>query len=151
MTVRLRPGRDADAPRLAAILREWIDETDWFPSPHPANSDLLFVLRKIRDGVVTVAETGAADDPAGFLALEDEYLSCLYIARAHRGAGIGRRLLDDAKARRIAITLWTFQANARARAFYRREGFAEIRLTDGSENEEGLPDCELRWTAEDAP
>jgi GNAT superfamily N-acetyltransferase len=142
MTATLRPGLSTDAKPLAAILREWIDETPWFRSPHPPASDPLFTLRKIRDGVVTVADTG---EPAGFLALEGNYISCLYVAARHRGAGLGRQLLDDAKDRRAALRLWTFQANDRARAFYRREGFAEVQFTDGSENEEGLPDVELRW------
>ena len=142
MTVTLRPGLDADAEPLAAILREWIDETPWFRSPHPPASDPLFTLRKIRDGVVTVADTG---EPAGFLALEGGYISCLYVAARHRGAGVGRHLLDHAKTRRDRLALWTFQANARARAFYVREGFAEVTFTDGSENEEGLPDVELIW------
>ena len=147
MTPTLRPGTDADADALAAILREWIDETPWFRSPHPPASDPLFTLRKIRDGVVTVADTG---QPAGFLALEDSYISCLYVATQARGAGLGRALLDHAKSQRPALSLWTFQANDRARAFYRREGFRETQHTDGSENEEGLPDVELRWER-DAP
>ncbi len=146
MTPRIRPARNEDALPLARILREWIDETEWFRSPHPPNSDEVFVLRKIRDGVVTVAE---AKTPIGFVALEGTYVSCLYVAAAHRGAGVGRLLLDHVKAASPALRLWTFQANTDARRFYAREGFAEIQLTDGSENEEGLPDAELLWRKEE--
>jgi len=145
MSALLRPGQDADAEPLARILRAWIDETPWFRSPHPPASDPLFTLRKIRDGVVTVADTGM---PAGFLALEDGYVSCLYVASEHRSEGLGKLLLSHAKSKRSPLSLWTFQANTRARAFYRREGFDEVRFTDGSENEEGLPDVEMIWRGE---
>lgn len=145
MTIILRPGIDTDAEPLATILRDWIDETPWFRSPHPPASDPLFTLRKIRDGVVTVADTGK---PAGFLALEDGYVSCLYVASDQRGAGLGCLLMSHAKSQRDRLTLWTFQANTRARAFYRREGFDEVTFTDGSENEEGLPDVEMVWRRE---
>ncbi len=148
MTVVLRPGRDGDADALAQILRAWIDETPWFRSPHPPASDPLFALRKIRDGVVTVADTGT---PAGFLALEDGYISCLYVASEKRGKGLGKLLLSHAKFEREHLSLWTFQANTRARAFYRREGFDEVQFTDGSENEEGLPDVEMIWQKEVGP
>jgi hypothetical protein len=36
--------------------------------------------------------------------------------------------------------LWCFQRNTRARRFYERRGFAPIRFTDGSANEERCPD-----------
>jgi len=62
------------------------------------------------------------------------------------GDGPVRALLDRAKEGRREVDLWTFVANGAARAFYRREGFREIRTTPG-DNEEGLPDILLRWTA----
>jgi ribosomal protein S18 acetylase RimI-like enzyme len=46
------------------------------------------------------------------------------------------------------VDLSTFQANARALAFYRREGFHEAERTDGSGTEEGLPDVRLIWRHE---
>jgi putative acetyltransferase len=56
-----------------------------------------------------------------------------------RGEGSARRL-DHAKVGRDRLSLWTFQANERAR----REGFAEVRMTEG-DNKEGLPDVLLEW------
>ena len=50
-----------------------------------------------------------------------------------------------AKAGRDRLELWTFQANTRAIAFYRREGFVEAARTDGSGNDEKLPDLRLVW------
>ncbi len=52
--------------------------------------------------------------------------------------------MDFAKGGRGRLKLWTFQANEDARRFYIREGFREVRMTDG-DNEEGLPDVMLEW------
>ena len=63
---------------------------------------------------------------------------------------MGRRLLRAAMAQSPRLWLWTFQANTGAQRFYLREGFAEIRRTDGAGNDEGLPDIQYSWPAEAA-
>ena len=139
----LRPATPDDAVACAAILRDWIEETPWFPNLHPASADEPYVLRQIQTQQVMVVGRGA---PLGFLSREDDWIHCLYVARAHRGRGLGKSLLDAAKAQSRHLRLWTFQANTRAQAFYRREGFVEGARTEGN-NEEGLPDIEFTWTA----
>ncbi len=138
----LRPAQPDDAAACAAILQEWIEETPWFPRLHPPAADVRFIAAKIAANQVTVA--GAR--PRGFLALEETYISCLYIARPYRGAGLGAAFLDYAKSQTSELRLWTFQANTRAQAFYLREGFVEGQRTEG-DNEEKLPDVEFVWTA----
>ena len=64
--------------------------------------------------------------------------------RPARRQGHGRALLDHAKARADRLSLWTFEANREALAFYAAQGFAETARTDG-DNEEGLPDVRLEW------
>ena len=64
-----------------------------------------------------------------------------------RGRGVGKALLDTAKARSDRLELWCFQANAGARRFYAREGLAEVERTDGAGNDEKLPDVRLVWPA----
>jgi ribosomal protein S18 acetylase RimI-like enzyme len=51
------------------------------------------------------------------------------------------------------VRLWTFQANYRAVAFYRRNGFRTLETTDGSGNEERLPDYLLvrPWRGMEGP
>ena len=61
------------------------------------------------------------------------------------GQGLGKAFLDHVKRNRDRIELWTFVANDGTRRFYAREGFFEAMRTDGSENEESLPDIRLRW------
>lgn len=138
----LRPASPEDAHGCAKILSDWIAETPWFPDLHSRAEDVVFVQSKIEG-----AEAFVLADPAikGFVVRDGDYVACLYVAGPARGQGLGTRLLDRAKAGAGALRLWTFQANWRAQAFYRRQGFSEGRRTDG-DNEEGLPDVEFLWT-----
>lgn len=138
----LRPIKTEDAPACAAILREWIDGTPWFPSLHPPSADQGFLERRIAAGGGAVAET---DGILGFIAWEDQYVSCLYVRAAARGAGVGAALLSAAKAASDTLRLWTFVANEGAQRFYLREGFRELQRTDGQDNEERMPDIEFGW------
>ena len=97
----------------------------------------------IATGTRVTRDNGAA---CGFLTRNGEDIPALYVADHARGRGLGKALLDDAKTGTPALTLWTFEANARARAFYAREGFTELTRTDGARNDEGLPDIRLGWT-----
>ena len=134
---------------------------------HSAAEALSFCAMMIDRGGGTVAETvaepgaGAVDDPAGaapdagrpiagFLARDGDEVHALYIRPEETGQGIGRLLLRDAMERSARLWLWTFQANLGAQKSYLREGFAEIRRTDGADNDENLPDIQYAWPAEAA-
>jgi len=91
------------------------------------------------------AWTATADGRVvGFCVREDDNITGLYVARRWRNSGIGKRLLDLAREERTWITVWAYDANTRARKFYRREGLVEI----GREIQQGtgLIDVEHRWT-----
>ncbi|MGZ9811360.1 N-acetyltransferase family protein [Pseudoroseicyclus sp. H15] len=139
----LRPATPDDAPAMAAILGAWVRDTPWMPRLHSAEEDRAFCDRLVEEAEVLV--TG--DPVEGFLTLKGDEIGSLYVSREARGRGLGRALLEAAKARRRRLTLWTFQANDRARAFYRREGFVEAGRTPG-DNEEGLPDIRYAWEAQ---
>jgi len=65
------------------------------------------------------------------------------------GTGPGSLLIEGAKrSGEAALELWCFQANTYARRFYERHGFKAIRLTDGHDNEEKMPDVRYRWQRE---
>ena len=132
-----------DAEALAAILTDWIRETPWMPELHGKAPTIGFLGMLIRETEVLVAQQDGI--PCGFLALQGQQIPALYLAAAARGRGIGRELLDAAKDQSPNLSLWTFQANARARKFYMREGFREVELTDGARNEEKLPDVRCVW------
>lgn len=133
-----------DAEGCAAILQEWIDETDWFPSIHPAGAAASMLRAQINAVGFTLAlENGQI---AGFSCLANGVLEFLYIRHASRGKGIGAMLLNRCKfACPDGFGLWTFQQNTPARRFYEREGFIEAERSDGAGNEEGLPDIRYIW------
>ncbi len=69
----------------------------------------------------------------------------LFVDRAARGRGIGRRLLSHAKTLYPRLQLHVYQKNGRAAAFYRREGFAA--LSAGLDSVTGEADWLMEWRA----
>ncbi len=133
-----------DAEECAAILQEWIDETSWFPSRHPASAAASMLRQEILKNGLTLAM--ANDKIAGFSCMEAAMLSHLYVRGRYRILGVGRMLLQRCKfAQPDGFGLWTFQQNSGARRFYEREGFVEAERTTGADNEEGLPDIRYIW------
>jgi GNAT superfamily N-acetyltransferase len=134
----LRDATMDDAPMMAQVLGDWCRGTPWMPKLHSRAQDLWFVTGLLRTHVVRVAEG------LGFLARQGSVLDALYLAPSARGQGLGRALLDEVKVTGL-VQLWTFQANLGARAFYLREGFREVRMTNGAGNAEKLPDVWMEW------
>lgn len=96
-------------------------------------------------GETWVARLGGAI--VGFMALVGSDLEQLYVLPGYYRCGVGRRLLDLAKARSPAgLCLYTFQKNRRARAFYESQGFRIADMTDGLRNQEKEPDICYEWT-----
>lgn len=141
--MKLTPAKSQDAPALALILSDWIDETAWMPKIHTPQEDLRFLHHLIETQDVTVLRN--ATQPMGFMAQAGDTIHALYLRPPARGMGYGAQFLDQAKSKAAQLDLWTFQANTGARAFYAREGFVEVEETDGAGNDEKQPDVRLRW------
>jgi GNAT superfamily N-acetyltransferase len=137
---------DADGDALAATFRAARDAAmPWLPKLHSEAEDRHFFGERVlaECEVLVVRRAGS---PVAFLALQDDMVEHLYVHPDAQRAGIGSALLEAAKALRPGgLRLWIFQRNHGARAFYARHGFAEVRLTDGSGNEEKEPDALLAW------
>lgn len=141
----IRPAALEDMAACAAIYDGWVEATGWMPRLH----DHADIVRHYREDVFAADTVFVADDDgtiAGYLSLSgDRFISNLYLAAQARGQGVGTRLLARAKTQSPQdLRLWTFVANTGARRFYERQGFGEIRRTDG-DNEEGLPDILYGW------
>ncbi len=141
--VHLRPARSTDAGKVGGILSEFIDTTTWMPRIHTRAEDIGFAGHMIEKGWVTVAED--AGQISGFVALDHEDIQSLYIAARARRSGIGSALIAALKEKAARLSLWTFQANTDAQAFYMRHGFETVEETDGAGNDEGLPDMRMEW------
>ncbi len=148
MSVILRPARSTDAGTVGQILHDFSREHDWMPRLYSGAETIAFCGKMIDRGWVTVAEHKGA--VIGFLSLTEDEVQSLYVARNMRGQGVGRLLLDHAKAQRDGLSLYAFQANHAAQRFYERNGFVEAARGDGSENDENLPDIRYLWQRQEA-
>ncbi|MEM9623991.1 MAG: GNAT family N-acetyltransferase [Pseudomonadota bacterium] len=89
----------------------------------------------------------------GLLVVDEQVLEHLYVHVDFQGAGLGRRLLDKAKALSPAgLELYTFQQNQGAQAFYLTQGFVEVArsFADLSSNpwastQDQLADIKYQW------
>lgn len=99
--------------------------------------------------MLVIGETWIAREAGhilGFATLNGEELDQLYLLPGHFRRGIGSLLLAKMKERSPErLSLFTFQRNAGARAFYERHSFRLVDLDDGSRNEEGEPDALYAW------
>lgn len=83
---------------------------------------------------------------AGYAATSRGWLRHLFVDPAWQGRGVGTALLQWVKgAQPEGFSLWTFQQNQRARSFYEFHGFRAVEETDGSGNEERVPDVRYHW------
>ena len=140
--MNLRDATPQDAAEIARVIGDWCREVPWLPKLHTRDEDLGFVRGLLATHVVRVGFAGGV----GFLARRGVEVTALYLAPDARGKGLGKALLDEAKVVGH-LQVWAFQANHGARAFYRREGFREVRFTDGADNDERMPDVWMEWHA----
>lgn len=144
----LRPATAADAGAVADVhLRARAAA----PMPAPVHADddvrdwLASRIGAASGEEVWVAET--AGRVVGYARFTRTWLNDLYVDPAHQGAGVGGALLDLVKARHPGgFSLWVFEQNIPARAFYAARGLVEREHTDGSDNEERAPDLRMEWS-----
>ena len=118
------------------------------PGIHPDDEVRAWLSRRLVEDEVWLAEVAGA--PVGYARFTRTWLDDLYVLPAYAGQGVGSALLDVVKAqRRDGFCLWVFEMNAPARAFYAHHGLVELERTDGSANEERVPDVRMAWPGED--
>jgi putative acetyltransferase len=111
---------------------------------HDAHEDRHYLSGTVLpNNQVWVAESDGR--AVAFIAFAPGWVNHLYVAPDHQRRGLGRRLLDVAKASSASLELWAFEANGPAIAFYEREGFRVVERTDGAANEARMPDVRMRW------
>ena len=116
----------------------------YLPDVYTDDETRAFFRSVVASAEVWVVEADGA--VAGFAALRGDELEHLYVHPRAQGRGLGSALLDVAKERRPdGFELWVFQPNEGARRFYERHGCELRHLTDGSRNEERVPDARYAW------
>jgi len=146
VTATLRPARSTDAGTTGQILHGFAHENDWMPELHSMAETIAFCGTMIDRGWGTVAEDKGKI--VGFLARNGEEIHSLYLTPSARGQGIGQRLLEHTKATALRRSLFAFQANTSACRFYEKNGFVEAGRSDGTDNDENLPDIRYIWRKE---
>jgi putative acetyltransferase len=138
--VILRPATPEDAAAIAVVHRLAMRiSLPFLPELHSPEEDLWFVRERLSaNNTVWVAEV--ASEVTGYIAFHEGWIDHLFVHPDHHGAGLGPLLLDKALEDGRERQLWTFQQNARARAFYEKRGFVAVEFTDGGGNEEKTPD-----------
>lgn len=127
--IRLAKARDASS--IAAMSRDLVEQgLGWRWTPQR-------IVRCIRDPAVNVAVTGDTGAPAGFAIMQyydnEAHLLLLAVGDSHRRRGVGSALVEWLEATVLtagigAIFLDARAQNGGARAFYRKLGYAEIRV-----------------------
>ena len=143
MKVSIRRAQLHEIHDIALFYRA-TSEREWpFLYPHTPQEDQQLFRTAFDKGPLWLAEDSGG--LVGFCAARRGWIDHLYVLHERHGEGIGQALLERALEGRIRVLLWTFQRNARTRAFYRQQGFAEVMFTDGRANEEMEPDVLLEW------
>ena len=140
------PARLWHMPRCLGILWAFTRTTPYLPVSRPRWVDLALMMRIIRHGWVW--QIKGAQGVAGFIVRDGGKVHALYVHPSARGQGLGRILLETAKAECDQLQLWVLAANAPARAFYAAQGFQEMLCGRGMGNDENLPDILMIWQAD---
>ena len=148
MSVRRATPEDAEAVADVQV-RTWLDAYTAFVDREKLLAKAVgrdeVWRRRIADGVeVLLAVEG--EIVVGIASAADAWIQMLYVAPEAQGRGHGSALLDGclASLRRAGATeatLWVFERNAPARAFYERRGFGH----DGSPAESDEWAAKLRY------
>lgn len=112
------------------------------PSPDERQELVAYWSAVFENDLAWVAEMGGRI--VGFCTRSEELVGALYVVPEARGAGIGKQLLDLAKANSNGIILWAYERNKHARKFYKREGLIEV--SREIEEETNLMEIKHRWT-----
>ena len=145
--ITYRPARLDDGPGVASVFGAARAEMTYLPALHTPAEDIQFFSDLVQPGSgcwVRLAETGEGG-LVGFGIVRAGWVEHLYVRPGVQGQGIGGALLAQAVAEHSGeLLLWVFVDNTGAQRFYRRAGFYEVERTDGSDNEEHVPDIRMR-------
>ncbi|HWU27231.1 MAG TPA: GNAT family N-acetyltransferase [Rhizomicrobium sp.] len=120
MDICIRPYSEADFDVVTSI---WLKSWQSTGVAAPVTLDELrqrWPQELAKGWAVHVAAIGP--DVTGFIALHGNELEQLFIAPEHQGNGIGKQMLDFAKAQRPGGLHLTTALQSRAGRFYEREG-----------------------------
>jgi putative acetyltransferase len=119
---KLRKSMPEDGSRIVEIWCDAVDATHDFLSLE----DRAVIEAEVRRSLPEAALWVAVNDDnrvIGFMGLSGSHMDSLFIDPSHRGAGVGRLLIQHAAALHGSVTTDVNEQNAQAVGFYRRLDF----------------------------
>lgn len=117
--VRKFTATDLDAVML--IWKETNRTAHSFIAPAYWESHFQEVKEQLPQAEVYVFEEGG--EVQGFIGLAENLIAGIFVREKAQGRGIGRQLLNQAKAVRNELFLQVYSKNSAAAEFYRKQGF----------------------------
>jgi GNAT superfamily N-acetyltransferase len=140
--VVVRVATSRDAASLGPIFTDARAGLGFLPELHTPEEDIEFFGSTVGRDTVLVTDCGGT--VIGFAVVTATRLEHLYVHPDHHGEGHGTALFRAVEEERPdGFDLWVFEENRRARQFYEHLGCREVERTDGTANEERLPDIRL--------
>lgn len=109
---------------LDQIMKLWLDTnigTHSFIHSEYWLSNYDFVKNSMPNATIYVDEEDHVMQ--GFIGLLDHMIAGIFVAQQFQSKGIGKKLLDTAKAHKSMLTLQVYKKNQKAIHFYLREDF----------------------------
>ena len=131
---------------LEQVMKLWLNgnlEAHSFLPRKYWESHAEMVKEQLLCAEVLVYEEGGS--VKGFAGLQGNYLAGIFVEGNSRSKGIGRALLDRVKETHLFFTLHVYAENARAAAFYRREGLQAV--SRETEKDTGREEYTMEWRA----
>ncbi len=141
----IRQAGPQDVDGIAAVFTRSFATLDFLPALHTPEQNHAFLGgRVLAEQEVWIAEREGRI--LGFIALDGDICTFLYVDPEEHGRGVGSALFAEAqRSRPEGFRFWVFQQNENARGFYEKRGCTVLELTDGSGNEERTPDALYQW------
>ena len=104
-------------------------------------SNYEFVKEMLPQSEVYVYESN--NKIQGFIGVKYDYIEGIFVADEMQSHGIGKKLLDYIKNKKVRLRLNVYQKNTRALSFYQREGF-DIQC-EGLDDATGEKEYTMLW------
>ena len=140
---KLRLANEGDGPQVVEVFLASFALLTFLPKVHTQEETERFFLGEVKKGGITVAHLD--EGIVGFINLSKGWVDHLYISPQYLRYGIGSQLLKFSQTAQSSFKLWCFQENHRGRQFYEAHNFQAVKFTDGSSNEEKIPDILYEW------
>ena len=134
--IAIRASRPEDGQRAVEIWRAAVDATHHFLTPE-SRAEIDAAVQDFLPRTAMWLAVDEGDRPLGFMITSEGRMEGLFLDPAHHGKGIGRALVEHARAASPVLATDVNEQNAAALAFYEHLGF--VRTGRSETDEDGRP------------